>query len=152
MKKSTFMTAIMLVFVLLTSSCATIFTGTTDVIRFDSEPQGATVYIDGVELCKTPCTHEVNRSLSSKEFEVKLDGYQARVVTLDRQFNPITVLNVANGLIGWAIDAATGSMMQYGRKSYNITLEKKIRNVAKSNPKEIHIDTVNKVVAFHIVK
>ena len=152
MKKTTFMTTFVLVFVLLTSSCATIFTGTTDVIRFNSEPQGATVYIDGVELCKTPCTYELQRSLNNKEFEVRLDGYEARLVTLDKQFNPVSILNIANGLIGFAIDAATGSIMQYGRKSYDITLNKKIRNVAKSNPKEIHIDTVNKVVAFHVVK
>lgn len=51
MKKSTFMTAIMLVFILLTSSCATIFTGTSDTIRFNSNPQGASIYIDGIEIC-----------------------------------------------------------------------------------------------------
>lgn len=151
MKKSTFMTALMLVFVLLTSSCATIFTGTSDTIRFNSEPQGATIYIDGIEICKTPCSYKVQRSLNNKDFEVKLDGYEARIITLDRQFNPVAILNLG-GLIGWAVDAATGSMMKYGRKSYDITLEKKIKRVAKSNPKEIHIDTVNKVIAFHVVK
>ncbi|SPY34999.1 PEGA domain [Porphyromonas cangingivalis] len=145
------MTAIMLVFILLTSSCATIFTGTSDTIRFNSNPQGASIYIDGIEICKTPCDYKVKRSLGNKDFEVKLDGYEARIITLDREFNPIAILNLG-GMIGWAVDAATGAMMQYGRKSYDINLEKKIRNVAKSNPKEIHIDTVNKVVAFHIVK
>lgn len=145
------MTTLMLVFVLLTSSCATIFTGTTDTIRFNSNPQGATIYIDGLELCKTPCDYKVKRSLGSKDFEVKLDGYEARIITLDREFNPIAILNLG-GMVGWAVDAATGAMMQYGRKSYDITLEKKIRSVAKNNPKEIHIDTVNKVIAFHVVK
>lgn len=152
MKKSVFTTAtaFLLLFLLLTSSCATIFTGTTDTIRFNSEPQGATIYIDGLEICKTPCEYKVKRSLNDKNFEIKLDGYEARVITLDKEFNPIAILNLG-GLIGWLIDAASGSIMRYTRKGYDITLEKKIRNVAKSNPKEIHIDTVNKTIAFHVL-
>ena len=30
------------------TSCATIFTGTRDTLRFDSNPQGAMVYINGI--------------------------------------------------------------------------------------------------------
>ncbi|MDO4695335.1 PEGA domain-containing protein [Porphyromonas sp.] len=150
MKKITFVAAIALIFTLLFSSCATIFTGTTDTIRFNSDPQGATVYIDGVEICKTPCTYDVPRSLADKQLEVRLDGYEVKVLTLSRKFNTMTVLNIFNGLVGWAIDAATGAMMQYSRKGYDITLTKKIKEVAKNNPSEIHIDTVNKVVAFHL--
>lgn len=137
---------------LLNTSCATIFTGTTDTIRFDSEPQGASVFIDGIEICKTPCTHDVPRSISNKYFEISLDGYDGRVVTLSKQFNTISILNIFAGLVGFAVDAATGAIMEHDKKSYNIKLKKQLRAVAKKNPKEIHIDTVNKVIAFHIVE
>ena len=45
------------------TSCATIFTGTTDKITFNSKPEGAKVYYKGYEKCVTPCSFNVNRGL-----------------------------------------------------------------------------------------
>lgn len=137
---------------LFTTSCGTLFTGTKDTISFNSNPKGAKVYIDGIEVCKTPCTVKVKRSLSDKLTEIKLDGYQTRVITLDKEFNIVSVLNLTN-LIGWAIDAVTGSVMKYDRKSYDIELEKdkKVGSLLK-NPKKINIDTENKKVEVYVMK
>ena len=67
----------------LMSSCATILTGTRDTIRFDSNPKGAIVYLDGLEVCKTSCSTSIKKSISEKFAEIKLDGYETRVITLD---------------------------------------------------------------------
>lgn len=139
-----------LITMFLMTSCATIFTGTKDTIRFDSKPQGAKVYIDGIEICKTPCTSEVKRSLSDKLAEVKLDGYQTRVIKLDREFNVISVINLTN-LVGWGVDALTGSLMKYDKKSYDVKLERQ-KNVSLNNPRKINIDTEQEVVKVYVVE
>lgn len=134
--------------VFLFSSCATIFTGTKDTIRFNSKPEGATVYIDGIEVCKTPCEARVKRSLSDKDVEIKLDGYKTRIITLDRSFNVVSILNLA-GFVGWAVDAATGSIMKYDRKSYDIELEAK-RDLSNLQPDMIDIDTKNHTLDLYV--
>lgn len=126
------------------SGCATLLTGTKDTISFSSNPQGAIVYKDGVELCRTPCSIPVKRTINSEDIEYKLDGYETRVFTLDKQFNVVSVINLGS-LFGWAVDAATGSLVKYGRKSYD--LEMRLRSLSvNENPREIHIDTKNKIV------
>lgn len=129
-------------------SCATIFTGTKDTIYFDTKPQGATVIIDGIDICKTPCSTDVRRSLSDKMVEFKLDGYETRIVTLDKSFNVISILNFF-GLFGWAIDAITGSVMKYDRKSYNIELERVLSNV---EPYIIDVNTEEKVLTIYVTE
>ena len=101
----------------LMTSCATLFTGTKDRITFNSNPSGATIYIDGVEQCKTPCTMNVKRSIADTDVEFKLDGYETRLITLSKEFNIVSVINLGN-LFGWGIDALTGSVMKYDRKTY----------------------------------
>ncbi|MCP4551850.1 MAG: PEGA domain-containing protein [Bacteroidetes bacterium] len=135
----------------LMASCATIFTGTKDAIRFDSNPQGASVYIDGLEVCKTPCTTQVKRSLSDKLAEIKLDGYETRVITLDRKFNAVSIINLGS-LIGWGIDAATGSLMKYDRKGYEIELEKNNKTSLLTNPSKIEINTDTKIVDVYVTQ
>ena len=78
------------------TSCATLFTGTKDRITFNSSPSGAMIYIDGVEQCKTPCSMNVKRSLNNTDVEFKLDGYDTRVITLSKEFNVISVINLGN--------------------------------------------------------
>ena len=123
----------------LMSSCATILTGTRDTIRFDSNPKGAIVYLDGLEVCKTPCSTSVKRSISEKFAEIKLDGYETRVITLDRKFNAVSIINLT-GILGWGIDAATGALMKYDRKGYDIKLDKEKRT-SLNNPTKIEINT-----------
>ena len=149
MKSKLFILAIASTFLM--TSCATIFTGTKDTIRFDSNPQGAKVYIDGLEVCKTPCTTLVKRSLSEKLAEIKLDGYETRVITLDRKFNAVSIINLTS-LIGWGIDAATGSLMKYDKKGYDIELEKDKRTSLLQNPSKIEINTDTKIVDVYVVQ
>ena len=135
MKKIT----LLLVTILLVSSCATIFTGTKDRISFKSHPSGAMIYKDGVELCTTPCSYKIKRSINDTDLEFKLDGYQTRVITLDKQLNIVSIINLGN-LVGWGIDALSGAVMKYDRKSYDINLSPNT-TASKLEPSRINIDT-----------
>ncbi len=142
---------ILLLFVVFTfSSCATILTGTRDNIQFNSTPEGATVYQDGLPLCKTPCEVSMKRSIYEQYVKVKLKGYKTRVITLDRQFNVVSVINLGE-LLGWAIDVATGSIMKYSKFAYNIKLTPDVKT-SFVHPKKIDINTKTKVVNVYVVK
>ena len=119
MKKISFLIIITILF---SSGCATLLTGTKDTIAFDSTPQCAIVYKDGQELCKTPCRMPIKRSINSSEIEFRLDGYEPRFFTLEKEMNFVSVLNLGN-LFGWAVDAATGSVVKYSKKSYDLTMK-----------------------------
>ena len=145
MKKS--IVAISIISFLMTS-CATIFTGTKDRITFNSTPAGATIYKDGVEQCTTPCTLKVKRSLSDTDIEYKLDGYETRLITLDKEFNIVSVINLGN-LLGWGIDALSGAVMKYDKKVYDITLSKN-NKTSMINPSKINFDTKKNVVELYV--
>jgi PEGA domain len=131
-------------------SCATLLTGTSDRIAFNTTPPGALVIIDGIDQCRTPCTVKVKRAMDDKEAEFKLDGYQTRVITLSKEFNTISVLNLGN-LLGWAIDAVTGAVFKYDKKSYDITLDSN-RKTSYLDPVRIEIDTKMKTADFYITE
>lgn len=108
------------------TSCATIFTGTKDPISFTSTPEGATVHHKGAELCVTPCTAPIPRSLAKQIVLVKKEGYETQEVKLVKKFNPVTLVNIlVGGAIGVGIDAATGSLTKYSPKEYLVNLEEK---------------------------
>ncbi|MDD4490107.1 MAG: PEGA domain-containing protein [Paludibacter sp.] len=131
------------------TSCATLFAGTKDRITFNSNPSGATIYIDGIEQCKTPCTMNVKRDISGTDVEFKLDGYETRLITLSQEFNVVSVINLGN-LFGWGIDVLSGAVMKYDRKSYDITLDNK--NTSMINPTKINIDTQKNIVELYVAE
>lgn len=134
---------------LIASSCATLFTGTKDKIAFKTTPDGAMVYIDGLEQCKTPCTIDVKRKLGDTDVEIKLDGFETRVISLDKELNVISIINLGN-LLGWGIDALSGAIMKYDRKAYDIEL-KKDKKTAQINPVRVNVNTDSKIVEVFVV-
>ena len=94
----------------LTTSCAAMFTGTTDTVRFESDPPGAEVVVDGEVVGTTPCTSEISKSVDEVEFRhaalgsrtVELDSsFQVGFVFMDILFTP------GYGLLGILVDTAT---------------------------------------------
>jgi len=111
------------------NGCATILTGDKDSINFTSEPSGAQIMMDGLEIGKTPATLEIKRSgFGDKEITLKLDGYEDRKFLLQKEFNAIAILNFA-GFLGWIVDIAGGSVMKYSQAGYNLDLEPKGFNI-----------------------
>ena len=139
---------VFLIALLLMTGCATIFTGTKDRIAFTSAPSGATIYKDGVEICTTPCNYKVKRSLNDTEVEFKLDGYKTRLITLDKEFNLVSIINLGN-LFGWGIDALSGAVMKYNRKAYDLKLTQE-KSASLVQPSRIDIDTKGNTVTLTV--
>ncbi|MBN2637518.1 MAG: PEGA domain-containing protein [Bacteroidales bacterium] len=148
--KKVLQSTVVLFMIFFLSGCATLFTGTHDTIHFSSDPEGAVVYKDGLKLCTTPCDVSMKRSVYNQEVTFKMDGYETRIVTLDREFNVVSVINLGS-LLGWAIDAATGSIMKYTTKSYDIKLDKK-EETALSRARKININTRKKIIEVYVME
>lgn len=113
----------LIVLILLTSSCASIFTGSKSKVLFTSVPPGATIIVNGMEKGTTPATIKLKRSL----FEVttvtfKLKDHEVKTIEPETTFQPVTVLNLANPL-GWAIDIATGAIVKFSPRNYEVELK-----------------------------
>lgn len=113
--------SIFLIAALSLQSCATLLTGTSDQITFNSQPEGAKVFHKGIEKCTTPCVIEMPRSMGAETLEMKAEGYEPKLFALNKEFNGVTLLNVlVGGIIGLGVDAASGAMMQYTDNVYTM--------------------------------
>ena len=134
----------------LLTSCATIFTGSKDTIYFSSSPEGARVFIDGREICQTPCHARIKKGFNSKSGKMRLDGYEARVFTMDTEFNPVSIINLFNA-IGWLIDTGTGALMKYSQKGYNIEFDEEDK-LSNLDPVRIEVNTHKKTLDIYIME
>jgi uncharacterized protein YceK len=135
MKKLSFL--ISLSFVLLTSGCATIISGSRQTVRFSSTPENATILIDEVEVGKTPFETRLARK---REYAVmiKLDGYLPYETKLTKTFNAWYIGNIAiGGLIGLIIDPITGAIYNLTPKEINAQLQQ--GTAFKSSKNDIYV-------------
>lgn len=77
---------------------------------------------------------------------MKLNGYEVQTKNLRKTFNAICLLNFST-LLGWFVDAATGTILKYSQKQYNLDLKKKSVSLNKEVEK-IEIDTQKKLVVI----
>ena len=85
---------------LLVSSCATIVSGSKQNVKFTSNPSTATIFIDEVEVGKTPFEIKLARK-SEHSVLIKLEGYQTYETKLTKKFNGWYIGNILfGGLIG----------------------------------------------------
>ena len=97
-------TIAILILTLMMSSCASIITGSTDAVSFNSDPEDARVYVDGEIVGKTPCQAQVSRSWGSGKIRMELLSKVYRT-EVPRVFNGWYVGNLAFGLSGIVIGA-----------------------------------------------
>ena len=110
-------------------SCASLISGTSQDIYINSNPEGATIYDGGLKVGRTPATITIKKSgLGDKEITLTLEGYERRTFVLRKSFDAVAILNLA-GILGWAVDFATGAIMKYDRTSYDIDLDPKAFNI-----------------------
>ncbi len=62
---------------------------------------------------------------------LKKEGYEAKTFQPETTFNAVSVLNLFS-ILGWGIDAATGAMMRYNPKAYEMQLEQTAEAKAKA--------------------
>ena len=104
--------AALLAFLVLFNSCATIVSGSRQWISFDSEPVSATVFINEVEIGKTPVQKKLKRN-QEYQILIKLDGYEPYETILTKKFNAWYLGNILiGGLVGLIVDASTGAIFK----------------------------------------
>ena len=127
MKKVVLMMVVFTAFIF--TSCATILSGTSDDITFNSDPSGAAIMLDGLKVGKTPATVSIKRpGFGNKEITLKLDGYEDRTFILQKGFNTMAICNLASWP-GWIIDVVTGTIMKYSKTNYSVDLDPKAFNL-----------------------
>jgi hypothetical protein len=122
---------------LLMSSCATIISGSKQNVRFSSNPSTATIFIDEVEVGKTPFEIKLAR-ISEHSVMLKLDGYQTYQTRLTKSFNGWYIGNILiGGIIGLIIDPITGAMYNLTPDQVNAQMNK--GTAFKSNGKDVNV-------------
>lgn len=108
---------------LLLSACGTVFNGTEQDISFDSNLKGVKIFVDGMQICKTPCVYPLERKSGSVVVVAKKKGYEDKQIVLRSGLNNASILNLTFWP-SWLTDVATGGMWQYSRDGIYIDMEK----------------------------
>ena len=121
-------------------SCATIVSGSRQTIKFNSVPASATVFINEVEIGKTPVEKALKRNQEYQVF-IKMDGYRTYQTTLSKKFNEWYIGNIIfGGLIGLVVDPITGAIYKLTPNELTSRLEKDNSDIVfKDNGDDIHI-------------
>ena len=122
------------------SACGTLFSGGNQDISFDSNVKDVKVYVDGMEICKTPCVFPLERKSSTVVVVAKKAGYEDKQMVLRSNLNKVAVLNLTFWP-SWLTDVATGGMWQYSRDGVYIDME-------RSNLKHSELQKVKQDVAI----
>ncbi len=100
-----------------TSGCATFTKSESQPVAFSSEPQGATVSINGVPSGITPVTIMITRKYGDQTCAITRDGYQTEQFKLQKHVAGMTfgniIFNPAVAIIGVGVDVATGKATNY---------------------------------------
>lgn len=140
---------LILVAAILLSSCATIFTGTTDKVLIESTPNASFIvknsYGSTVAEGKTPATISLKRN-STYSVDIVLDGYKPKTMAISQEFNAVSVLNLA-GIIGWAVDYLTGAIFHLYPQSISVTLEVAILESGNNPVANVKLYDGNDVIA-----
>jgi len=94
------------------NSCATLFKGSSEDVRFESKPTGAEIWIDGVKLGTTPAVFKLE-SKKTYTIEFRLDGKSKAVRLTNHLSAGYLILDILFGLVPVIVDAATGSWMKF---------------------------------------
>ena len=118
--------------VLFLTSCATVFTGTKQNVMIKSNPEGATIEVDGFERGVTPMPVKLRKGFRGQTVTLKKDGYVPFEFRPNTFFNFAAIGNLIN-IFGWGIDAATGAFMKYDPAVYDIKMKEVVDKNDKAN-------------------
>ena len=105
------------------SSCATLFKGTSEEVRFGSEPQKAEVWINGVKMGETPLSLKLE-SKKNYQIEFRKEGYKSVTRNITNHVGAgWIILDVIAGLVPVIVDAATGAWYSLDQKNVDAVLE-----------------------------
>lgn len=124
---------------LLSSSCATLTTKSTQEISFKGVPGTQLKDADkNVQLGFVGdngfATVNLKKQLKGKRVEASREGYTSQNFMLDTKIRGRFWWNIVLGIIPAAIDAATGQMMVYDKDVLDVTLQKDTNTPAQPEP------------------
>jgi hypothetical protein len=110
----------------MTSGCATITRGTTEVLVIETTPSGADVELSNGSRCKSPCSLELKRK-NNIVVDISRTGFDPVRVNVLSQIAGAGAAGMAGnvvfgGLIGVGVDAATGATKQLKPNPVIVTL------------------------------
>jgi len=106
------------------SSCATLFKGTNDEVRFGSEPQKAEVWVNGAKMGETPLSLKLE-SKKTYQIEFRKEGYKTVTKSITNHVGAgWVILDVLGALLPVIVDAATGAWYSLDQKNVDAVLEK----------------------------
>lgn len=108
---------------LLMSSCCTVFKGSKESVHIVTNPPGATVEVNGIERGTTPIDLSLKKGFNGQTVVLKKQGYERRTIVPETSFDAVSIVNLLFWP-GFIIDAATGAMMKYDPKAYELDLKK----------------------------
>lgn len=127
-KNSLLLISGLLIILLFSPGCATLFGGKYNTLVLDSENQlPAKVYIDSVYVGDVPGKLKLEKKViqHGSKLEIKADGYETEKHILVRKLHPIyTIADVFTLGLGLAVDYATGSIYRPIPRKFNYKLEK----------------------------
>lgn len=119
-RKSIFHIFLLVMPLIFLSSCATILKGTSQDVTFNSDPQGATVIVDGQPMGATPVTVSLRKNRYD-DVTIQLEGYRTQSRPLSTSYDPIALVNIF-----WdfsTTDLISGAAFEYDPSSYYFTLQ-----------------------------
>lgn len=105
-------------------ACASIFSGKTQPVSFDSEPSEVTVTINGRVMGKTPLTTQLKKE-KNQVITFEKEGYKTQTRSLDTRITGwfwVNTLGLTYGLFSSTTDRLNGSMYQYAPNRYYVNL------------------------------
>lgn len=105
------------------TGCASIVDGNSQSVSFASNPEGATVYLNGAAIGKTPVSVTAKRKGGSQPVRFTKEGHQDIEIQLISTINPWFFGNiVTGGLLGSSTDGLSGAAFKYEPGNYMVTL------------------------------
>jgi hypothetical protein len=136
------------------TSCATIATGTHQLVTITCNVDGADVSLDGIKVGKTPFTGEIKKD--GKIITIEKEGYKTHTIALSTTMEGMFWGNIIiGGTLGSITDFATGAAYKYSPASYQVELysnkmsmndfkkEYELKKFAMVNMSNIAIDLSN---------
>jgi uncharacterized protein YceK len=106
------------------SGCASIMHGTTQQIGVSSAPTGARVVVNGGQRGVTPLVLDLERK-GPHTLSIESDGYEPFQMSLTRSVSGWVWGNIVfGGVIGLAVDAATGGLYKLSPEQVSAELER----------------------------
>lgn len=95
------------------TSCATVFTGTSQWMQIESKPSGAQIWINGKNKGTTPALVKIPRKIfKNPSIVLEKDSFMDKTLIPEKQLNRAAYLNTI--LVHcWLIDLASGALVQY---------------------------------------